>query len=623
MVVVVAVAVTMVIATIVMSTSLGPRVVIPGPLSAQHALLTEDCSNCHSAEMDSAKGVLHGIVNSELSLRDSGLCLDCHDLGADPLQAHALEPGALGRLVADAAERAESADRVSTGGVLALSAGKPPHSDRGEYACAVCHVEHEGRRNELASMTDSQCQSCHQARFASFDNGHPGFDGYPYRRRLRIAFDHGSHIYHDFLTNEPGQAPTSCTDCHGVDASGDFMLTAPFERACASCHEKDVRATARSGGSGIAFFSLPAIDTMTLDDAGIGIGQWPADSGVAEGGITPFVRLMLAGDPALAGDLRTIGALDLLDLQGATGEQLAAVSRVAWGIKALALELSLGGHEAIARRIRVAVGGAASAPALSPLLAGGLTRSLLRESFNAWLPGLAAEMSRHGSGAVLATDLLEDAELTEIDAPGQAWSSLGGWYRDDMAFAIKYRPTGHGDAFLRAWADLAAGSPGAGSPVLGAFSGRDAVGQCLKCHSVDGGSPGGQGDGPLRINWFASRPADVSGSLTRFSHAPHLPLLGEDGCLRCHKVEPQTRDFELSYRQHDPSVFVSAMASMSQTECAGCHTPKKVASSCLDCHVYHEHRPTTRLRAGAPLKPVSEPAPQPGTDAGDDPDPAE
>ena len=85
----------MIVAAIVMSTGLGPKVVIPGPLSAPHALLTDSCVSCHTAEMDATKGILHGIINSELNIRDSGLCLDCHDLGEHAMQAHALSPATL------------------------------------------------------------------------------------------------------------------------------------------------------------------------------------------------------------------------------------------------------------------------------------------------------------------------------------------------------------------------------------------------------------------------------------------------------------------------------------------------------------------------------------------------
>ncbi len=592
---VVAVVITVIVASVVMNTSLGPKVAIPGPLAVQHALLTNDCANCHSADMDSTKGVLHGIVNSELSLRDSGRCLDCHDLGEHALQSHAMSPAAI-------EERTQRIiDHPALSAIASASGFNPPHSKEGEFACAVCHVEHGGRWNDLTAMTDAQCQSCHSIQFDSFHKGHPEFDSYPYRRRLRIAFDHASHIYNYFPAGEQGQAPASCTDCHHTDATGKFMMTASFAQGCAQCHDNDVHASQRSAGSGVQFFTLPAIDTIAIDDAGIGIGQWPADSGIAEGEITPFMRLMLGGDPTLRSDLRIADSLDLHDLQDATDEQLVAVGRIIWAIKALAWELARDGHAALLWRTTVAVG-ADTEVTLSSHLAGGLSRPLMRESIEAWLPDLEDELARHAAGDDPSTDALEDASFDEVDASGQEWASQGGWYRDDMAFALRYRPAGHGDAFLRAWADLAATWPTPGGPVLHALKKPDAVGQCFRCHSVDQTS-----HGSMKVNWRARQPQDTISGLTRFNHAPHLPLLDDDGCLQCHAIETQPRDFELAYAQFDPNVFNSAIAPMSQTDCAACHTPTKVAMNCLGCHNYHSERPMTRLRTGAPLKPSAAP----------------
>ncbi len=597
-VVAVSVTITMVIASVVMNTPAGPHVAIPGPLSAQHAMLTEDCSHCHSAEMDSTKGVLHGINSSALSIRDSAKCLDCHDLGGNPMLAHSLSEPTLAAYTRAA---------LAAGGPGAASPSGfdlPPHTDAMEFACSVCHVEHGGRHADLTAMTEAQCQSCHTSQFEDFQHGHPPFGTYPYDRRLRIAFDHGSHIYHNFLTNEQGKAPTSCTDCHSVDSAGEYMLTASFEESCAACHENDVRGTMRSGGAGVAFFALPAIDTISLDEAGIGIGQWPADAGIAESGITPFMRLLLSADPAVAADLTVVDRLDLLDLLDASDEELESVARVAWAIKALAQELADGGHGAIASRIRRAVG-AGSDDVMPSLLAGALPRALVRDCVSAWLPDLASELDAVRGGDSPGTDMLEDAEFSEIDAAGQGWTSHGGWYRDDMAFAIKYRTTGHADGFLGAWLDLAAAHPAAGEPLLDSMAQVNAVGQCLKCHSVDAVEPSDPSSA-LLVNWKAARPSDLVGRLTRFSHAPHLPMAGEQGCIECHKIEPQTREFELSYRQRDPGVYVSSLAAMDQASCAECHTPAKVATTCLDCHDYHAHRPSTRLRSPSPLKPLLE-----------------
>jgi len=493
--------VVLIAASILMNTALGPKIVIPGPLTTQHAMLTEDCAHCHSAEMDSFKGVLHGVFNSELSLYDSGRCLKCHNIGANAMQAHAMSVVSLKK------------------GAGPLGGIHPPISTAGEVACMVCHVEHEGRLHDLTAMTEAQCQSCHSARFDSFHQGHPEFDGFPYNRRLRIAFDHASHINEYFPTKNPDEAPVACTACHAIDSTGDFMTSLPFEQACAACHANDVDASTRTAGAGIKFLTLPAIDTMTLEDAGIGIGAWPADAAIAEGEITPFTHVLLAADQGLRNDLEEIDTLDLLDLQDATDEQLAAVARVAWAIKALAQEIAEDGHAALLRRVGNSIGDGQSL-ALSSHLAGGLSRTMWRSSLDAWLPGLADELAKHAAGDDPATDPLEDAIFDETRSPGESWSSQGGWYRDDMAFALRYRPTGHADEFLRAWAELATSDPVQGRRVLDAFRESDATGKCFQCHSIDEVHDD-SGARSLRINWYARRPDDVQGGLTRFRHAPH------------------------------------------------------------------------------------------------------
>ncbi len=585
----------MVIASIAMNTPLGPHIVIPGPLTAQHAMLETDCLNCHAADMSASKGVLHGLVNSELSLQDSARCLDCHDIGKDALLAHALP-------ASDIKERTEQfMQRVSVSNIPPAHPAPPPHSPAGEIACAVCHAEHNGRAADLTAITTAQCQTCHAATFKSFHNGHPGFGNYPYERRLRIAFDHAEHIYENFPTKENGEAPTSCTVCHTPDQSGSFMRTASFENSCARCHEPDVRATARSDGAGISFFALPAIDTMSIDDAGLALGNWPADAAIAEGELTPFMRLILSADPAIKADLAVTDTLDLLDLQDATDDELAAVTRVAWAIKSLAQDLASNGHAALLTSASHAV---ESTTPPSSHLAGGLSRTLLHDSISAWLPELETELATRAAGNPPPTNAMEDTLFDETRAPGQAWAAHGGWYRDDMDFALKYRPAGHRDSFLKAWADLAVASVPTSQPLLDELMDHHAVGQCLTCHSVDE-SPGGT----RTVNWHARKPDDTANSLTRFRHAPHLPLLGDDGCLQCHTVSAETPGFERAYEQHNPAIFSSALAPMNQADCATCHTTGKVELNCMDCHNYHAQRPSTRLRNTAPLRPI-EPAPE-------------
>ena len=82
----------------------------------------------------------------------------------------------------------------------------------------------------------------------------------------------------------------------------------------------------------------------------------------------------------------------------------------------------------------------------------------------------------------------KNAISTEIEtASGENWNSFGGWYRDE--FTIRYRPTGHADAFIVAWANLTGG-------LAPKFKDRDPTTfqanfqamprqVCVECHTAD------------------------------------------------------------------------------------------------------------------------------------------
>ena len=103
----------------------------------------------------------------------------------------------------------------------------PKAGDR-QWACTVCHHEHQGKDTALAHMGDQQCQACHAKQFPSFAKGHPEFNGYPYHQRTNLYYNHVSHHgrhYRDFRRIMPkGKAPTSCLDCHEQSPTGRMML---------------------------------------------------------------------------------------------------------------------------------------------------------------------------------------------------------------------------------------------------------------------------------------------------------------------------------------------------------------------------------------------------------------
>lgn len=184
-----------------------------------------------------------------------------------------------------------------------------------------------------------------------------------------------------------------------------------------------------------------------------------------------------------------------------------------------------------------------------------------------------------------------DSSMTASAAPAkqqtvdeERFARLGGWYRQNNQ--VLFYPTGHADRFLRAWLDFAGsiyGTPGQAlaEPVFAQLSRKDAQGQCTKCHSVERAA-----DGALMLKWHPKEPVAAPHGFTRFTHAPHLRVATDKGCLTCHQLDPAAKYID-AFTQPDPHRFASNFKPMERTVCATCHTPQAAGDSCLTCHGYH------------------------------------
>lgn len=178
----------------------------------------------------------------------------------------------------------------------------------------------------------------------------------------------------------------------------------------------------------------------------------------------------------------------------------------------------------------------------------------------------------------------------------ETWAEYGGWYRQDHA--VFYRPTGHKDRFMYAWLFLTGprAREGESSPLGAVFqslTGKDAQGACTKCHSVDGLASGGH-----VVNFTPVSAATKQGNFTRFVHEPHFNIMGERGCLTCHKLESQS-PYLKSYEQRNPAHFSSNFGAVKKELCQECHTRSKARQDCVTCHKYHVNgvtAPTTSTR---------------------------
>lgn len=213
---------------------------------------------------------------------------------------------------------------------------------------------------------------------------------------------------------------------------------------------------------------------------------------------------------------------------------------------------------------------------------------------------LLADLDDDGTDALLVDDEDDEGGLLEVAADEPAaptppkmpkvpsaedWTHVGGWYRDDLTYTLYYRPSGHADAFLKAWIELSAKNPESESAtdIFKQFAADKAPGLCMKCHSVDEDSQSKQ----LLVNWVGTRPMPHNRPFTRFKHSAHFSLLNESGCVTCHKMDSKS-DYAASFiDNHDPHHFSSSFQPLDRMTCADCHTPDLAGDSCLQCHNYH------------------------------------
>lgn len=176
----------------------------------------------------------------------------------------------------------------------------------------------------------------------------------------------------------------------------------------------------------------------------------------------------------------------------------------------------------------------------------------------------------------------DEAVLSEVDE--EAWAGLGGWYRRD--FTLYFRPTGHADRFIRTWLDISAATYGTeaedrGRILFTELTTKDAPGQCAKCHSIDT-----EITGILNIKWHPVRPKEDRKPFTWFPHAAHFGMLRDDGCLTCHRIDPQA-PYQKSFEDLDPTTFASNFKPLDRQVCVECHTADGAGDACTSCHNYH------------------------------------
>ncbi|MFK7731266.1 MAG: hypothetical protein AB8B48_06555 [Pseudomonadales bacterium] len=598
----------------------------PGTLTASHAGIKQ-CEACHSAANLGIKGWVNAALD-ESTQHDTKLCLNCHELGEFPEFAHSVAPS----VVKQISEKILSSDKQQT--LLVQSAkrlGWAPQTGA-KLECKSCHQEHSGNHQLITANSTDHCQSCHSQSFASFEDGHPEFSQYPFRERTAINFDHVTHINKHF---DEQQAPTSCLNCHATRNQGNEMSTLGFEQTCSSCHAEDIRGSKRATTTGFDVLRVPGLDTDTLRERQVFIGEWPDH---ADESLSPLMELLLQSDAHYATVRPILNTVDLMDLREASDKQLEAVATLAWCVKMLLQDIINGGTGFLQMRLEKALGRPLSHAQIAPLLAT-LPQSVIQSASTEWFPTLSTDLEHHFDGKeywkaapepaqtavfskaatensledkldlndddLFADDDSDDLWETDDDAEPEAdtptaqlaitseqWAKYGGWYRDDLT--LYYRPVGHADGFLRHWLELSA-NVGNATALFKQLSDPKAPGQCMQCHSIDQAANTTGDDSALNssirtINWLTHSSArDLSfgkRKFTHFRHIPHLTLQGDDGCQSCHALNADS-DYAGSFDNFDASTFSSNFSHMEKTSCDSCHNRSVENQDCLSCHQYH------------------------------------
>lgn len=612
---------------IVLSSPYSNEFLAPGPLHSSHAQLLagqgDRCAACHTGASTSAFGwVAHAFSGASGEQTQSQLCLECHKTTIN--EAYALNPHNVAPAELAKKSPFQNASFVS-------NFKTPPVSGNNELACSVCHREHKGAQ-DLKAMTDSQCQTCHQSDYHSFESDHAEFTNWPEASRQNIAFDHSTHALKHF----PGsKTEFNCNQCHIDDAWQNAKIQAPFEQACASCHEKKI---VDSGMDGFALLSLPMLDMKAIERLRFNVGGWPlAATGDFDGPIPAAMRALLMADRD-AGKILVSkpDSFEFADFDPGNADDVRDAVTIAWSIKRLFHELSRKGSSGIKRRLELVFGRVITSDEIDGILVGMDDRSFAAAS-RRWFPKLKRDIeSKYGDvndpGLVdmvaepgwlwkirsqdslaknpLANDVLlpaaeqpqsvkvQPADNTRAANPtpqptpnvlilaDENAKPRTGWIRDDRTLRIFYRPTGHHDAFLKNWIDTVLATENvesrtATSGLFHALTEVSSIGNCRYCHTLKRDA-----DQSLVMNWKANRRDGSVGQFTSFSHRPHLvqPVLQD--CSHCHKMDSSVSNKE-SFASVDRLDFRSNFHPIEKATCSTCHQKGLTENSCTTCHNYH------------------------------------
>ena len=590
----------------------------PGELASPHAQILAGslddrrCAACHTAASLSLAAWLKSAGDAHPMVTQNDLCMDCHHRTIPrnlATTAHNLSQSVRDELTASV--RLASRHSTAKDDSLPVSITPPTAVDQANVDCATCHREHHGSNGDLLSMTNSQCQTCHAEQFGSFASSHPAWSDWPYRRGGDIAFNHVTHSGKHFPSTGKKGTQFECSLCHRVAQNnqnpwikqGEISRVESFEHSCAGCHEESLRLQL---GKGVDFVALPIID----EEVARRLPGWPdLATGPTEGTIPPLTELLLRTDPEFARTMRELPGRSLTQLPP-DNQSVEKLHHIAQAVQNLIVQSGRQGHAYLEQKL--------IERGLSPTSFAPVLHSLppqLIESASRWFEKdasvstpvterqntldrplrlvLADDSDLLGEASLLGddnveADLLTDDPLAEdplLDSNEQppagsqanriAMASeivtRGGWYREDLEFAIRYRPVRHADPVLvgliGTFAQLSRSDP-----LRTRFFETSAVKSCLECH---------RGATDLISNWQSRPLIGRRDSFTKFSHGPHLSMSQLGSCVHCHRLATDavtTVNLESNALEFEP---------LTRESCAACHTKQAAGENCTTCHRYH------------------------------------
>jgi hypothetical protein len=598
------------------NTMLG-KTIKPGELTTHHAQIlattneVDRCIVCHPSQQSSVLSSLITWVpflgaDPHAELTQTELCSQCHQNHFAPgtaMLAHNLP--------------AEERNKIS----LASTANRSndwhdwlpsPSVDQESLDCSACHREHQGPNHNLTALSDAQCQSCHQDRFGAFATSHPEFVDWPYGRGGAISFNHQSHQNKHFpeskVETEHGGSLLSfrCANCHQPTADGRISRAVDYQAACSACHDQSLQTEVAEG---IELVSIPTLPS----DVVAGLPSWPENAtGFFDGKLPALTQLLIRGERGVSNSIDSIPDQEFTRVDPDSRRQVQASKRIASQLYRLLVDLSEHGQTELLKRLS----GNDSQPTGWKPVVQSFSPQLIDGAMNRWFEqpvDVAVKMNRqrkdrsvfqtvqykNGSNDdllqddLLADDLLESDALLSDDPLQPSDDSnrsrtrkrfnaeemlvAGGWYRDDIRLAIRYRASGHADPVLKATIEATARLPKTDLARKGLFQ-NAAVSACLRCHVSAIENPG---------SWKAIERTSATDQFTAFSHSPHLNIASLTDCVGCHRIKQgavqESAVTKTEWTDHHANDFDPIL----KQDCATCHTKSAAGDSCVGCHRYH------------------------------------